>query len=361
MNPILTLGPLNVTPFGLVVFAGALCGVLLSLRKRETGPVLPFVVLGALLIGHMWWVFFCPPGYTAQAGTAAMMLRIWDGGYTLYGALFGGFLGAVIGSKRTGLNLTDTLDALAPGACATLFFCRLGEYFSGQGFGDSVYDEGLWFLPVSFCTYQEEGYQEWSYAVWAWEAIAALILLILLLLCARKALRGRQTVLFVTGLGVSQILLEQMRRDDFVRLNPFVRFTQIAALLSLIAVLVVLTARRRPGKKMVIISFLELVFASLSIAFAEFVFEKPQFLVALYASFIACVIGLGVLLWICRGKRSLPVFGLFALAAAALLAVHMADQWQDDAWLLYGMMALSLVAVSAIVYLNAARPLPDQA
>ena len=157
MNPILTLGPLNVTPVGLVVFAGALCGVLLSLRKKGTGPVLPFVILGALLVGHMWWVFFCPPGYTAQAGTAAMMLRIWNGGSTLYGALFGGFLGAVIGSKLAGLNLTDTLDALAPGACAALFFCRIGEYVTGQGFGDSVYDERLWFLPVSFCTYQEEG------------------------------------------------------------------------------------------------------------------------------------------------------------------------------------------------------------
>ena len=157
MNPILTLGPLNVTPYGLVVFAGALCGVLLSLRKKENGPVLPFVILGALLIGHMWWVFFCPPGYTAQAGTAAMMLRIWNGGYTLYGALFGGFLGAVIGAKLARLDLVETLDSLAPGACAALVFCRLGEYFTGQGYGDTVYDEGLWFLPVSFCTAQEEG------------------------------------------------------------------------------------------------------------------------------------------------------------------------------------------------------------
>ena len=358
MNPILTLGPLNVTPFGLVVLAGALCGVLLSLRKKENGPVLPFVILGALLIGHMWWVFFCPPGYTAQAGTAAMMLRIWDGGYTLYGALFGGFLGAVIGAKLSRLDLVETLDSLAPGACAALIFCRLGEYFTGQGYGDTVYDEGLWFLPVSFCTAQEEGYQEWSYAVWAWEAIAALILLVLLLLRARKAVRGQQTVLFVTGLGASQILLEQMRIDDFVRLNPFVRFSQIAALLSLIAVLILLTARRRPGRKAVIASFAELVFASLAIAFAEFVFEKPQFLPAFYASFAACVIGLGVLLRVFREKRGIPAFAVFTLASAVLLAVYIADQWQDGSWLLYGMMALALIALSAVVYLNARRQVP---
>ena len=358
MNPILTLGPLNVTPYGLVVFAGALCGVLLSLRKKENGPVLPFVILGALLIGHMWWVFFCPPGYTAQAGTAAMMLRIWNGGYTLYGALFGGFLGAVVGAKLARLDLVETLDSLAPGACAALIFCRLGEYFTGQGYGDTVYDEGLWFLPVSFCTAQEEGYQEWSYAVWAWEAIAALILLILLLSRVRKASRGQQAVLFVTGLGASQILLEQMRLDDFVRLNPFVRFSQIAALVSIIAVLILLIVRRRPEKKIVIASFTELVLASLAIAFAEFVFEKPQFLPAFYASFIACAVGFGCLLWFFLGKRSLPAAIAFILASAALLAVYIADQWQDGSWLLYGMMALALIAVSSTVYLNARRPLP---
>lgn len=355
MNPILTLGPLNVTPFSLMVFAGAIAGVLLSLRKKENLAVLPFVILGALLIGHMWWTFFCPPAYTAQEGVAALMLRIWDGGYTLYGALFGGFLGAVIGAKLQKLDLVSTLDSLAPGACAALIFCRLGEYFSGQGFGESVYDENLWFFPVSFCTYQEESYQEWSYAIWAWEAIAALILLIFLLARSKKALRGQQSVLFVTGLGASQILLEQMRRDDFVRLNPFVRFSQIAALISIIAVLIILTVRRRPERKVIIASFTELVLASLAIAFAEFVFEKPQFLIPLYASFIACVVGLGVLLWITRGPRSLCFSIPFAIPAAVLLAVHMADQWDDDAWLLYGMMAIALIALSVVIYLNASR------
>ena len=126
MTPVLTLGPLTVTPFGLLVFAGAVCGVLLSLlRKKDIGPALPFVVLGALLFGHMWWAFFCPPGYSAEIGTLQLALRIWEGGYTLYGALFGGLLGAVIGTKLSGLHLTDTLDAMAPGACILLILCRL--------------------------------------------------------------------------------------------------------------------------------------------------------------------------------------------------------------------------------------------
>ena len=353
MASVLNLGPFTVTPFGLIVFLGALCGVLLSFRKKEIGPVLPFVVLGALLFGHMWWVFFCPPGYSAEIGSALLMLRIWEGGYTLYGALFGGFLGAVIGSKFSGLHLVDVLDSLTPGACAALFFCRLGEYFTGQGFGDMVNDEGLWFLPVSFCTYQEEGYQEWNLAVWAWEAIVALALLAALLLVARKARRGQRTVLFISVLSTTQILLEQFRRDDFVRLNPFVRFTQIAALLSLIAVLILLVYRYRPGKKLVTASFIELVFASLAIVFAEFVFEKPQFRILLYIFSGLSAAGFAALLCLYCSKCRILLSILMLACTGALLAVHIADQWMNDTWLLYGLMALALAAIGAVISLNA--------
>ena len=321
MEPVLTLGPITVTPFGLIVFAGALCGVLLSLRKKEVGPVLPFVILGALLFGHMWWVFFCPPGYSAEIGAAALMLRIWEGGYTLYGALFGGLVGAIIGTKLAGLRLTDVLDALAPGACAALFFCRLGEYFTGQSY----------LAPVS----------------------AELVLLAVLLIRARKARPGQQSMFFVTVLGTTQILLEQFRRDDFVRLNPFVRFTQIAALLSLITVLILLVYRYRPGRKLVIASFAELTFASLAAVFAAFVFEKPQFRVLLYVFAVLSALGFAVLLRMYRGRFRLPASVLMLLCTCALLAVHIADQWINDAWMLYSLMALALLAIGTVVFLNA--------
>ena len=358
MTPVLTLGPLTVTPYGLIILAAALCGVLITLlRKKETGPVLPWVILGALIFGHMWWVFFCPPGYDAESGTARLVLKIWEGGYTLCGALFGGLLGALIGSKLNGINLLDTLDTMAPGACAALIIGRIGEYFAVQGYGEAVYEEGLHFLPLSFLTYEEEGYQEWRYAVWAWEAFAALLLLVLLFVCMRKARRGKQTALFVTGLGLSQILLEQMRRDDFVRLNPFVRFSQIAALLSLIAVLILFVNRRHPGWLRVTASFAEVTFASLAIVFAEFVFQKPQFTELLYVFAILAAAGMAALLFLYRADPLLRVCGtVFMLASTgALLWVYMADEWYDNTWLLYGFMAVALVALGLTNFLNAPR------
>ena len=35
MASLLAFGPFTVTPFSLIVFLGALCGILLSLRKKE--------------------------------------------------------------------------------------------------------------------------------------------------------------------------------------------------------------------------------------------------------------------------------------------------------------------------------------
>ena len=361
MNPILTLGALSVTPYGLLVLAGAVCGVVIALlKKKDVGPVLPFVILGALLIGHMWWVFFCPPGYTAESGVLSRMLRIWEGGYTLYGALVGGALGALVGCRISRMDALKTLDALAPGACAALIFCRIGEYFTLQGFGVSVEDEALHFLPVSFCVTDYGFYQEWCYAIWAWEAVAALAVLIALLVRSGKAAPGHQTILFVTALGTSQILLEQMRRDDFVRLNPFVRLSQIAALLSLIAVLVVLFLRRRPGRKKILISAAELVFASLAVVCAEFVFDKPQYRVLLYITFGLSAAGLILLLYTFRGRRGLLGACLPVAAAAALLVVHIADQWESDLWLLFGIMAVALGEIGAVIEVNTGHTVPEK-
>ena len=120
MTPLWTEGPLNVTPYSLMIFLGALAGVLLSLRKKHIRPLLPAVILGALVFGHAVWVLFCPFDLEAAEGKFYMLLRPWEGGYTLYGALLGGALGALLFGKLYNVKWLDALDALTPGACAAI-------------------------------------------------------------------------------------------------------------------------------------------------------------------------------------------------------------------------------------------------
>ena len=90
MTPLFNAGPLYVTPYSLMILLGVLTGVGLSLRKQQVQPLLPAVILGALVFGHLVWVLFCPYDYEAPEGKLHMILRPWEGGYTLYGALLGG-------------------------------------------------------------------------------------------------------------------------------------------------------------------------------------------------------------------------------------------------------------------------------
>lgn len=364
MTPILSLGNLYITPYSLMILAGALAGILLVWKKRNIRPLLPAVLLGALFFGHLFWVLFCPFDYEAAEGKLYMILRPWQGGYTIYGALLGGALGALIAGKAAGIKWVDALDALAPGACAAIVFARIGEVFTGEGIGRFAEVEWTHFFPVAFCT--DPDFDEWKYIVWFWEALAALVLLVVLLKREKKAPRGHQAALFITVLGATQILLEQMRRDNYLRLIVFVPVNQLAALATLIAVLVVLFVSRKPGKAKTLWSAAAFVFASLAVMAAAFLFDKIEYLPWMNAAVSVSVLSFAGMLWIWRKQKGILPAVLFCVVSAALLITYNLNDWNDfdpepaDTMfrfaLLYGLMAVNLISIGMTVGLNLKEP-----
>ena len=366
MTPLWTEGPLNVTPYSLMIFLGALAGVLLSLRKKHIRPLLPAVILGALVFGHAVWVLFCPFDLEAAEGKFYMLLRPWEGGYTLYGALLGGALGALLFGKLYNVKWLDALDALTPGACAAIIFARIGEIFTGEGIGRGAEVEWLHFFPFSVCTYQDEYFEEWRYIVWFWEALAALILLILLLKNEKKALSGQQTAVFLTVLGTTQILLEQMRRDTYLRLIVFVRVNQLAALATPIAVLVVLLVRKKPGRAKVFWCLATLMLASLADMASEFVFDKFEYAPWLYLSMPLAAVSCAVMLYVWKKQKGLVPAAVIVVLTAALLLAYASKPWDEIELepvedmiryaILYATMAVDLVCIGLTIRLNLREP-----
>ena len=362
MTPILTLGPLYVTPYSLTILAGVLAGLLLVWRKRAVRPLLPAVVLGALLLGHICWCLFCPPDLEAAEGIFFMMLRPWQGGYTLYGALLGGALGALIAGKAAGVKWLDALDALAPGACAVIILARIGEVLTGEGIGRWAEMDWSHFFPLSICTYHDDFYEEWRYLVWFWEAMAALILLIVLLKQKREAPRGFQTAVFLTVLGTTQILLEQMRRDNYLRLIIFVRVNQLAAIITLIIVLVMLLIRHRPGKTTVFLSLAVLILAGLADMASEFVFDKYEYAPFMYLSMPLAAAAFAALMLTRKKKQGILPAMLICVATAVLLIGYAAKDWNDIEItpgldmirfaILYGTMAVDMLCIGLTIRLH---------
>lgn len=362
MTPVFSLGSFYVTPYSLTILAGVLAGLVFVWRKKQIRPLLPPVILGALFFGHLVWVLFCPYNLEAEEGKLYMLLRPWQGGYTLYGALLGGALGALISGKLFRVRWLDALDALTPGACAVLVFARIGEYFTGEGLGRWTDVSWTHFFPLSVCTYRDEFFEEWHYVIWFWEALAALILLLMLLKHERKALPGHQAAIFLTGLSASQILLEQMRRDSYLRLIVFVRINQLAALAVLIAVLILLLVRLRPGIAKTISCLAVLVLASLADMAAEFVFDKYEYAPWLYLSMPAAAVSCAVMLYIWKKKKALLPALLICGITAALVISYASRVWDEEELepaedmlrycLLYGMMSVDLVCIGLAIRLN---------
>lgn len=360
MTPLFTLGPLYVTPYSLMIFAGAIAGIALCWRKKPVRPLLPAVILGAILLGHFFWALLCPPDLEAEDGRLAMALRPWEGGYTLYGALLGGALGALIAGKLTGVRWMDALDALAPGACAVIIFARVGEIFTGEGVGRWAEVEWTHFFPLCVCT--DPDWDEWRYAIWFWEALAALILLIILLRKEGKVPRGHLTAIFLTVLGTSQILLEQMRRDHYLRFIVFVRANQLAALITLIAVLAALLIRYRPGRAKTLWCVAAFVLAGLADMASEFVFDKYEYAPWMYIAMSLAAAAAAGMLWTWRGKKGLTPAILICAATAALLIGYASRSWDETELepiedmirflILYGTMAVDLICMGLAIRLN---------
>ena len=242
MNELLVLfsvGSLPVTAYALCLALGALLGVLVtvSLGRRRIGldaslslclAVIPCAVVGARLFYLLTNFQYIQIDLGYQLGS--FLLKFWEGGYTLYGAVLGGMAGAWLYGRATRKAIPVLLDLLAPGAALALALARLGEAFTGQGLGKIVDAEALHFFPLAVT----DMWGDWCMPVFFYEALAAAVIAVIAWRLTRKG--GPAAEVAIILLGLTQVLLESWRMDEFIRFG-FVRFNQIVSAVLMAAVL----------------------------------------------------------------------------------------------------------------------------
>lgn len=234
-----SIGSLPVTAYALCMAAGALLGVALTagLCRRRIGldaslslclTVIPCALLGARL-------FYCLTNMDyiridLEFGLLSFLFQPWQGGFTLYGAVLGGMAGVWLYARATKRPASALLDLAAPGAALALALCRLGEAFTGQGLGKLVETESLQFFPLAV----PDLWGDWCMPVFFYEALAAAV--IAAIACWLVKRDNHAAEVFIILLGLTQVLLESWRTDEFIRFG-FVRFNQIVSAVLMAAVL----------------------------------------------------------------------------------------------------------------------------
>ncbi|MFM1779426.1 MAG: hypothetical protein RIS51_571 [Actinomycetota bacterium] len=137
------IGMFRIHFYALFILTGIALATLLAdkrLTKRGGEPgvivdialwAVPFGIIG----GRLFHVITHPKDYFFEGADLTAVLRIWEGGMAIYGALALGAVGVWIGVKRAGLRFWSVADALAPGILLAQAIGRLGNYFNQELFG----------------------------------------------------------------------------------------------------------------------------------------------------------------------------------------------------------------------------------
>lgn len=159
-----------------------------------------------------------------------MAFRLWQGGYTIWGAILGFLLAGYLNARITGHRAPKLLDALAPAGMLMVALGRFLEGAAAQGFGEESLP-ALRFFPFSV----KNVFGEWRWAVFMLEGLAALLFM-LIVLKDKDLYPGWRIRHALALLCASQILFESFREDEFLRWG-FVRAGQVFPAVLLFALL----------------------------------------------------------------------------------------------------------------------------
>ncbi len=258
--------PLMVTKYGACIAGGAVAAALLlaamyrlhptvsavkddesTYRLVRSGSLVKGAAVAALcgvfaLLGSHW--LFCAVrwGYIINdlAGDWSFPLQLWQGGFTMYGAILGALLGGLVASKLTKDSLASTMDRVVLGLAVVLIAGRLGEFFTSQGIANERAAEALSMLPFR----KVDFYGEARLAINVYEALAAVAALIAAaVVMLRRQPAGRAAEVALAIVSAWQILFESLRGDETIKFG-FVLLNMIAAAAVMAFILVTRIIRR---------------------------------------------------------------------------------------------------------------------
>ena len=303
-SPALAMG---FTPYGAFVAAAGVLAVwlLCALRARGAkqrnphadGPVAVIhkahhldlalaAIIPAFVFARLAYCLVRFSFYFLEMGPVSV-LRTWEGGFMLYGAVLGAMLGAGMLARRRGADVAATLDEIACPGLLAVAVCRLGEWTVGEGVGTWIENPLLMRLPFAVCN----EYEEWQLAVFLWAALAALILMICMLRV--QGGKGERVLSALLLYACCQVVLESLRMDSCLKMG-FVRVSQVISALVILGVTAI-RAYRNGGKQMMLRRCAPIVLVTALIGGIEWALDKTVISnILLYALMTAACAGLAV-------------------------------------------------------------------
>ena len=235
----LSLGPLTVHYYGLIIAIGLILAVAYACRRsKEFGLkeddildgvlwVTPF----AIICARIYYVAFSWADYADDPISA---LYIWEGGIAIYGGVIGAIIGMYAVCKYKKIKFTTVLDLILMVFLIGQSIGRWGNFMNREAFGaatDSFFRMGLF----------NEKTQMWEYyhPTFLYESVwNALGFGILAFLCKKRQYDGQIALGYAAWYGLGRTFIEGLRVDS-LWWGPF-RVSQVLAAITCITAVAVL-------------------------------------------------------------------------------------------------------------------------
>lgn len=242
----LSIGPFTIHFYALCIIAGIAVAIWLGNRRLSAidpslrgvvSEVAVVAVPSGIIGGRLYHVVTTPENFFGKDGELLAILKIWQGGLGIWGAISLGAVGAYFSYQnlKEKMNLPSFgvfLDAIAPGILFAQAIGRFGNWFNAELFGRPL--DAWWGLSIPY-KYRPSGYGlvETFHPVFLYEAIWCSLVALFLIRLANKWSAGCVFAVYVAAYSIGRFFIESIRIDPAhtfagMRVNQWVSLTLCA-------------------------------------------------------------------------------------------------------------------------------------
>ena len=235
----LSIGPLELRAYGLMIALGALTAVAWSRRRHaarggdpEDMSTIALWAVPAGLVGSR--LYHVATDWRSFQGRWEDVPALWQGGLGIPGGLMAGVMVGVLVARRRGLSMAGAMDVMVPTIPVAQAIGRWGNWFNQEVFGRPT--DLPWALEID-AAHRPSGYSEAAtfHPTFLYEGLWNVVLAIFLVRIERRGVLrpGYLVGLWVFGYGLGRFWVEALRVDQAslivgVRVNTWMALAAIA-------------------------------------------------------------------------------------------------------------------------------------
>lgn len=249
----LDLGIVSITWYGLIIGIGVMLGLWLAVRESERRglhkelfvDLILFAVPISIICARIYYVIFQWDYYSQNPG---QIIKIWEGGIAIHGALIGAVLTAIIFAKVRNVSFWKLADIAAPSILLGQAIGRWGNFINQEAHGSEVsreFLEGL-FLP-QFIVDQMYINGVYYHPTFLYESLWSFAGVMILLFLRRANLRrGELFLTYLIWYSVGRFFIEGLRTDSLM-LTETLRMAQVISITLVVVAIALVIYRRVSG------------------------------------------------------------------------------------------------------------------